>query len=51
VSGVLRITKGAGLQEEDNEANDIMNRRWNGQDLLYLVRNDGTVKVWERCAG
>jgi elongator complex protein 6 len=48
VSGIMRITKGAEDQEDINEA---YKQEWKEQELLYLVRNDGTAKVWERGAG
>lgn len=44
VSGVIRITKGA---EDDGEARP----EWKEQELLYFVKGDGDVKVWERGAG
>jgi elongator complex protein 6 len=44
VSGVIRITKGPSEQEE-------LNKDWKEQELLYFVKGDGDVKVWERGAG
>jgi elongator complex protein 6 len=44
VSGVIRITKGA--SDEDGGKRD-----WKEQELLYFVKGDGDVKVWERGAG
>lgn len=44
VSGVIRITKGA--EDEDQGKQD-----WKEQELLYFVKGDGDVKVWERSAG
>ncbi|QDS72652.1 hypothetical protein FKW77_002577 [Venturia effusa] len=44
VSGVVRITKGA---EDESESR----QDWKEQELLYFVKGDGDVKVWERSAG
>lgn len=44
VSGVIRITKG--VQDEGEGRAD-----WKEQELLYFVKGDGDVKVWERGAG
>lgn len=44
VSGVIRISKGVeddGVGQED----------WKEQELLYFVKGDGDVRVWERGAG
>jgi elongator complex protein 6 len=49
VSGVLRITTG-GVVDEDLEGTEIGKVEWKEQELLYLVRNDSTAKVWERGA-
>lgn len=43
VGGVLRVTKGTSRDEETNS--------WKEQELLYLVKPDGSAKVWERGAG
>jgi elongator complex protein 6 len=48
VSGVLRITRG---EVDDGEEDTGQKSEWKEQELLYLVRNDGTAKVWERGAG
>jgi elongator complex protein 6 len=48
VSGVMRITKGSEVQGEDETT---CKKEWKEQELLYLVRNDGSAKVWERGAG
>jgi hypothetical protein len=50
VSGVLRITV-SDEADEDNIRSGIETTEWKEQELLYLVRNDGTAKVWERGAG
>lgn len=44
VSGVIRITKAA---EDESESR----QDWKEQELLYFVKGDGDVKVWERGAG
>jgi elongator complex protein 6 len=44
VGGVLRITKG---QDEAGTSRAA----WPEQELLYLVKTDGSAKVWERGAG
>lgn len=44
VSGVIRITNGA--EDEGDGRQD-----WKEQELLYFVKGDGDVKVWERSAG
>jgi elongator complex protein 6 len=44
VSGVVRVTKSAGNEEDER-------RDWKEQELLYFVKGDGDVKVWERGAG
>ncbi|KIW03193.1 uncharacterized protein PV09_05419 [Verruconis gallopava] len=46
VGGVLRVTKG-GAYEDENEGF----KEWKEQELLYLVKTDGSAKVWERSAG
>jgi elongator complex protein 6 len=51
VSGVLRVTENnASIQVgfEEQEPTDEGNR---GAELLYLVKGDGTVKIFERGAG
>lgn len=46
VSGVLRITRGGGWEEEEEEGEGTeMGRE---VELLYLVGRDGNVKVFER---
>lgn len=48
VGGVLRVTvPGAGQDDDD----DGMRKVWKEQELLYLVKTDGSAKVWERGAG
>jgi elongator complex protein 6 len=48
VGGVLRVTiPGAGRDDEDDSAR----KAWKEQELLYLVKTDGSAKVWERGAG
>jgi elongator complex protein 6 len=46
VSGVLRITRSSAADEDD-----AGRKAWKEQELLYLVKNDGSAKVWERGAG
>jgi hypothetical protein len=41
VGGVLRITTGS----------DGLGKDWTEQELLYLVKTNGSAKVWERGAG
>ncbi|KAF2435114.1 hypothetical protein EJ08DRAFT_693005 [Tothia fuscella] len=49
VSGVLRITTNNGSEATaDVEHSNSPQGGWSEQELLYLVRNDGTAKVWER---
>lgn len=45
VSGVLRITRGGGWEEDGEEEGEGMGRE---VELLYLVGRDGNVKVFER---
>jgi elongator complex protein 6 len=47
VSGVIRITTG---NDVDDDTNKSCKREWKEQELLYMVRNDGVAKVWERGA-
>ena len=48
VGGVLRVTvPGAGEDEEDSGRF----KAWKEQELLYLIKTDGSAKVWERGAG
>ena len=46
VSGVLRISRGAGLQVEEGEGEAEVEERV----FLYLVTGDGGVRVFERGA-
>ena len=43
VSGVVRITKGAGFWDEDSTSEE-----WQEKECLYFVRGDGRAKVFER---
>lgn len=42
ISGVLRISKGAGIEDENEEFDD--------KECLYFVETDGGVNVFERGA-
>lgn len=42
ISGVLRISRGAGIEDEDEAVED--------KECLYFVETDGSVKVFERGA-
>ena len=48
VGGVLRVTVPGVDGDEDD---DVRSKTWKEQELLYLVKTDGTAKVWERGAG
>jgi elongator complex protein 6 len=48
VSGIMRITEGG---EDQVESDRIREQEWKEQELLYLVKNDGSARVWERSAG
>lgn len=46
VSGVVRITNGGAAPSPDSQGKQSAAGEW-----LYLVRNDGRVKIWDRKAG
>lgn len=49
VTGVLRITTGRAA--EDDCGGDGGKEQWKEWEVLYHVRNDGSVRVWERGEG
>jgi elongator complex protein 6 len=52
VSGVLRITENQiGLDLALQPDNDASSEEKCGRELLYLVKGDGSVKMFERGAG
>jgi elongator complex protein 6 len=52
VSGVLRVTENStGLNLEMQPSNGTDSEEKQGRELLYLVKGDGSVKIFERGAG
>ena len=49
VGGVLRVTVPAAGGGDEVEPVEVT--QWKEQELLYLVKTDGSAKVWERGAG
>lgn len=49
ISGVLRVTRGPGMEEDEEEEGNWVG--WREMEVLYYVRGDGSVKVWERGEG
>jgi elongator complex protein 6 len=47
VTGFLRITTGGAVENDDGGRRE----RWKEGEVLYHVRNDGSVRVWERGEG
>jgi elongator complex protein 6 len=46
VSGILRVTRGPMMEEDEGEEADDVG--WREMEALYNVRGDGVVRLWER---
>lgn len=46
VSGILRVTKGPTMEEDEGKEADSV--EWREMEVLYHVRGDGVVRLWER---
>ena len=46
VSGILRVTRGPMMEEDESEEADGVG--WREMEVLYHVRGDGVVRLWER---
>lgn len=51
VSGIVRATRGANVDDNEEEDGILVTERWQEGEWLYFVKHDGTVRVWERKAG
>jgi len=49
VSGILRVTTGPMMDEdEDGDEKEVGGVGWKEMEVLYHVRGDGVVRLWER---
>jgi elongator complex protein 6 len=48
VSGILRVTRGPMMEEDEEEEKEVGGMRWKEMEVLYHVRGDGVVRLWER---
>jgi elongator complex protein 6 len=46
VSGILRVTRGSMMGEDEEE--EVSDMVWKETEVLYHVRGDGVVRLWER---
>ena len=46
VSGILRVTRGPMTEEDEEDEADGVG--WREMEVLYHVRGDGVVRLWER---
>ena len=49
VSGILRVTRGPVMEGDEGGRED--GAEWREMEVLYHVRGDGSVRVWERGEG